>query len=427
MIELISTTLLLLIGAFVVAVIARAISHPLQTLHALRRLTNAQFLREHVSLPDSSLMAPSLSEGGAISIPPKRKRRIHLDPPPPLRLRVVSLVSIFSLLLSTVSPLVAPIHAASLQPDSAAGLPKITDGDNLMTPYGPFAETEAVNANGLTWVKPTDSSVSDMSLAPMGEQVITFQHTIGDWPADTDWIAYSYSGSDTQDQKIQDPSNGGTSPQNFVNVSSSCAAGDPDQVEPSTQYLYRDGIFYFRWRVEQIANTYATGPSPGSYGSTDPWKSALWTVFFDLDGGGWREFAVHIDGSSGTSRNPIDGISIIYGADKSQSLDYNYNPFFVTRLARQNAAVYDPNNNQLVNFNNNPDSSVWPGGSAATVWDYGSTRSTNVSNANCTEYYIDYQFPITLLNASALGGDVMTENTPFQMAFATANSLNNPL
>ena len=278
--SLVFTTLLLLFGAIVAAIVVRVVSHPLQTLNTLRRLGYTRFFLRHFAstFTSNSVLMVRPVEVDSVWTPPKRKRRIHLDPPPPLRLRVVSLVSIFSLLLSTVSPLVAPIHAASLQPDSAAGLPKITNGDNLMTPYNPFAETEAVNANGLTWVKPTDSSVSDMSLAPMGAQVITFQHTIGDWPADTDWIAYSYSGSDTQDQKIQDPSNGGTSPQNFVNVSSSCTTGDPDQVEPSTQYLYRDGIFYFRWRVEQIANTYATGPSPGSYGSTDPWKSALWTV-----------------------------------------------------------------------------------------------------------------------------------------------------
>lgn len=36
-----------------------------------------------------------------------------------------------------------------------------------------------------------------------------------------------------------------------------------------------DDVIMFRWRVEQKANTYATGPSAGSYGATDPWNSAL--------------------------------------------------------------------------------------------------------------------------------------------------------
>ena len=46
--------------------------------------------------------------------------------------------------------------------------------------------------------------------------------------------------------------------------------GGPD-VDPR---LY-DGdtdTFYFRWRVAQIANTYATGPKPGSYSDSDPWN-----------------------------------------------------------------------------------------------------------------------------------------------------------
>jgi len=57
------------------------------------------------------------------------------------------------------------------------------------------------------------------------------------WPADTDWIPYSWGttypdpvGSGAiDDQRVNDPSNGGTTPQNYVNVSSGC----PDQNLPS--------------------------------------------------------------------------------------------------------------------------------------------------------------------------------------------------
>src|SRR5436305_671297 len=59
------------------------------------------------------------------------------------------------------------------------------------------------------------------------------------WPAESAWVKYSWGTTypdltDTQkhpirDQRVQDPSNGGTTPQNYVNVSSGC----PDQILPS--------------------------------------------------------------------------------------------------------------------------------------------------------------------------------------------------
>src|SRR5260370_40924 len=108
------------------------------------------------------------------------------------------------------------------------------------------------------------------------------------WPSDVQWVPYSWGTTypdatladkhPIHDQRVQDPSNGGTTPQNYVNVSSGC----PDQTLPSIYYFFDktadggNGIIYFRLRVEQIADNYATGPSARSYSSTDPWSSALW-------------------------------------------------------------------------------------------------------------------------------------------------------
>ena len=83
-----------------------------------------------------------------------------------------------------------------------------------------------------------------------------------------EWLPYTRFQSDVADPRTQDPSNGGTAPQNYVNVSSSCV----DKTFPSIYYALRQGAapdgsqdtIMFRWRVEQIANTYATGPSAGS-------------------------------------------------------------------------------------------------------------------------------------------------------------------
>src|SRR6185436_2662145 len=102
------------------------------------------------------------------------------------------------------------------------------------------------------------------------------------WPLESEWVPYSWGTTYPDppgDHAIKDlrssadPSNGGTTPQNYVSVSSGC----PDSTLPSIYYFYKPltKTIYFRWRVNQIANNYATGPSPGAYSSTSPWNSAL--------------------------------------------------------------------------------------------------------------------------------------------------------
>lgn len=269
------------------------------------------------------------------------------------------------------------------------------------------------------------AAAAELYLNPGNTTTYGFQYPITAWPAENAWVAYTYSGQGPADPANQDPSNGGTAPQNYVNVSSGC----PDGSEPSIRY-YFDPVtetFFFRWRVRQIANTYGTGPNAGSHSASDPWNSALWTVFFDVNGDGWRDFAVHINGSSGSPSNRIDEISVIYGSTQNQSLDY-VNDSNIHLLASQNTAIIANDSSRLVNFQNslNPTSS-WPNGAAETAWDYGSTRSMNISTPGCTEYLIDYQFPLYLMNASAYGGPVVTADTPIALFFATANSLQNPL
>lgn len=245
------------------------------------------------------------------------------------------------------------------------------------------------------------------------------------WPEQTDWIAYTYQGTGIKDQRTQDPSNGGTSPQNYVNVSSQCT----DQSLPSIAWYFDTdkNVLFFRWRVEQIPNTYATDPSPGTYGNTDPWKSAQWTVMIDIDGDGYREFAFHLNGSSGSPSTAVDVLTSIYSNTPSQSLDYIGDPS-IYELFHNPSAFVDETSGAILNFRNmfNPSIS-WPNGSSETVWDYGTTRSTDISTPSCTEYYIDYQIPLAMLDASAVGGPVVTADTPISLSFATANSLQNPL
>src|ERR1043166_5958276 len=254
------------------------------------------------------------------------------------------------------------------------------------------------------------------------------------WPLESQWIPYSWgttypdsAGSGAiKDQRVNDPSNGGTTPQNYVNVSSSCT----DQSAASIYYYYNSTTktIFFRWRVEQIANNYATGPSAGTYSATSPWNSALWTVFFSITGTGYRDFAAHLDGSSGAPSQPVDILRSIWSALQSNSIDYVGDSANIHSLFTNPTAFVNSSTGKIEQFNGSgaPTTVQWPNGASETIWDYGTTRSINISTSGCIEYFVDYEIPLSMLNASAFGGPTLTENTPFQFLFATANSLNNP-
>src|SRR5687768_186096 len=57
------------------------------------------------------------------------------------------------------------------------------------------------------------------------------------WPTTGQWIPYTRANAEIEDKRTQDPSNGGTSPQAYVNVASGCT----DQTEPSVYYYYDPG------------------------------------------------------------------------------------------------------------------------------------------------------------------------------------------
>jgi uncharacterized repeat protein (TIGR01451 family) len=247
------------------------------------------------------------------------------------------------------------------------------------------------------------------------------------------WKPYTRFQSGIADPRVQDPSNGGTAPQNYVNISSSCV----DKTYPSVYYALRQGaaadgsedVIMFRWRVEQIANTYATGPNAGAYGASDPWNSALWSVLFDVDGDGYLDLAAHLDGSSGSPSTSIDRIAGIWSTRPTQSLDYIGDPVNVKLLAHNPTAFVDPGTSRLLNFGNRiagAPQPTWPNGSAETTWDYGTTRAKRVSSSPCNEFFIDYQIPVKMIDASSQGGPKITRSTPISMVFCTANSLNNP-
>lgn len=251
----------------------------------------------------------------------------------------------------------------------------------------------------------------------------TAHFPVVNWPADGNWVAYQSGGNTINDPRVQDPSNGGTSPQNYTNISS-CL---PDVSAPSV-YWYFDSVndtFFYRFKVEQVPNTYATGPNVGGYSATDPWNSAQWTVFFDITGDGYRDFVVQLDGSSGSPSAPIDRLTSYWATSKSNTLD----PADPTvHQLFHNPTAFSGAGGKLLNFHNtNTPDEVWSSGGSASTWDYGTTRVTYHAGSSCDEYIVDYQIPLGMLDASAEGGPTITENTPMAFSYATANSLNNPV
>ena len=242
------------------------------------------------------------------------------------------------------------------------------------------------------------------------------------WPGDLQWNVYTLNGVPIHDPRDKDDSNGGTSPQGYVNVSSGCI----DLESPSVYWWFdkTSNMICFRWRVEQVANTYAVGPKAGAFSSSDPWSSALWTVFFDIDGDGYREFAMFLNGSSGSPSESIDVMVSVYSNTDSQSIDWETEGIYL--LFHNPTAFVDSKTKIILNFQNtlSPIAS-WPNGKNETTWDYGSTRSVAING--CGEYYIDYQIPLDMFDATHVGGPKLTSTTPFSMLFSTANSLNNPL
>ena len=204
------------------------------------------------------------------------------------------------------------------------------------------------------------------------------------WPSEAEFASryYTWKGIQIIDPRIADPSNGGRAPQNYANISSSCTSLSPDQQQPSVAWYYKtDGLnptLFFRWRVEQIPNNYATGPNTLPYSSIDPYFAAQWTVLIDIDGDGYREFGVNIDGNSGDPAHAIDVIKSIYSNTRSQSLDY-YDPSTLkgdpniyylfhqpTAFVYKSSGAGDPYNSYndyILNFRNSLSPvPVWPNG-----------------------------------------------------------------
>ncbi|HLX11354.1 MAG TPA: hypothetical protein VKS81_00945, partial [Bacteroidota bacterium] len=260
----------------------------------------------------------------------------------------------------------------------------------------------------------------------MFAQTVTF-NPVG-WPADAQWTANTLKGAPINDPTHSDPSNGGTQPNNYVDISS----GTPDGTYPSSYWAYNGTTFFIRFALQGSPDTYTPGHSVGA---ADPWTSGTWQMMLDLNGDGWRDFGINLDGQSGTPSSPIDKISVIYSrVTGTQSLDY-VNTTGVYLCGQEYACIAYPsgaNSGQAERFDGNGNlmnqNNVWSVSTTGTLdtLDFGTTRVID-NTATRGDFFLDFQISMSYFNATQFDGPELTGNTLFGAFFTTANSNSNPL
>ena len=232
----------------------------------------------------------------------------------------------------------------------------------------------------------------------------------GSWPTDLQWIPYTNNGtnvSDVEGGSGGDSSTGGTNPSGVVDIVADYG--------PAVSW-YSDGTnLFFRMQLYS-SPLQATGNSK-------PFTSATWNILLDTDGDGFKEFVVHIDATGGNQNTP-DDIVVIYNDSPTQA-------FIVTGASdaiwRQDSADNPTDTgSQTVDGEPGNNASAWDVDSPAGGPDYDFTRSRLI-DVNGSVTYLDFQVPLSSLDAAARGGPTFTTTTPFAMGFSTSNSNTDPV
>ena len=233
----------------------------------------------------------------------------------------------------------------------------------------------------------------------------------GSWPLDTQWIPYTSSGTNVSDVaggSGGDASTGGTNPSGAVDIVADYG--------PAVSW-YSDGTnLYFRMQL-------SSSPLQAT-GSSKPFTSATWNILLDTDGDGYKEFVVHIDGTGGGGQVQPDDIVVIYNNSATQA-------FTVTGASdaiwRQDSADNPTDSgSQFVDGEPGSNASAWDSDGTPGGVDYDFSRS-RVIDVNGSITYLDFQVPLSSLDAAARGGPTFTTTTPFAMGFSTSNSNTDPV
>ncbi|MGC8743168.1 MAG: hypothetical protein ACP5T0_04745 [Verrucomicrobiia bacterium] len=231
------------------------------------------------------------------------------------------------------------------------------------------------------------------------------------WPLILEMRPYTRLGQPQSDLSGANDRSANSSPTQSTDFSSG-----PSFDQPSFYYYGNGSILFFRLRVN--------GPPISLTGSGQPFDSATWNILIDIDGDGWKEFVIELDGTS--SGLMPDDIVVIY--DNSNSQKFNIG---AANVWRQDCARHT-NNTSMATVDGEPQSSAyWDSDPDPYVWDFGRTRVVQIDRtknpgSQNSEYFIDIQIPIDVLDATALGGPKLTSKSIFSFAATTSNSNTDP-
>ena len=222
------------------------------------------------------------------------------------------------------------------------------------------------------------------------------------WPDNNDWAAYTYFEDNILDKNgNNDNSTGGTTPNQYVDVVS-------DSGFPSVYYYGNGSVLFMRLVLNR-------SPLSDS-GKGQPFKSATWNLLLDIDGDGFKEFVVQLDGTD-KGEQP-DDLKVYYDNNNSQSFSTS------ELLWKQDSAknINNPSNSD----GESGDTDDWDKNPDSKVWDFSRTRLTEFDYNFKTYYLLDIQIPIEVLDASASSGPVVNDKSRLSLGFTTSNSNTDP-
>jgi hypothetical protein len=226
------------------------------------------------------------------------------------------------------------------------------------------------------------------------------------WPISLAISPYTSQGEPLVDQASSSDNSSGANPTGASDFSSG-STGDL-----TSFFYYGDGsILYFRFRV--------AGPPLALRGIGQPFSSLTWNILFDIDGDGYKEFVVMLEGV-GRGDQP-DDIVVIYDNLESQQFVIAQDGIWRQDCAGSNDGI-DGSSGSSTTWDSNPDT---------YVWDFGRTRVTQINRSKPagsqqSEYYIDMQVPLSALDATLIGGPRLTSSSFFSIAATASNSNVNP-
>ncbi len=218
--------------------------------------------------------------------------------------------------------------------------------------------------------------------------------------------SYTFQGSSQSDPSGAVDASGADVPLAHVDFS----AG-PSQDQSSFFHTATSSVLFFRLR---LAGSPLQLVAPGL-----PAKAATWNILIDIDGDGYKEFAVTLDGAGG-SAGP-DDLIVWFGDTASQTFSTGQ------EVWRQDSAGTDDDADGAEGG-----IPLWDIDADPYVWDFRRVRVVQIDMSlppgdEASEYFLDVQIPLTAFDASTAGGTALSSSTAISMTATTGSSFTNPL